>query len=332
MKIFIFILLITSSFDIFSKTIKVGISPVVSSAGIYLAQARGYFKDEGLEIELTDFNNSSAAMTSLLSKGELDVGAGNISSSLFNAINAGQKFKIVADKGHLEKGKEYIALIVRRDHILSGRYKEVRDLKGFKFGFTSVDGVSQQIVLDKILTSAGIKTNEVEFIKLSYAEMNNALKIKMIDATIQIEPYLTKACLDGDAQNVLSAQLIYPNQQSAAIFYSQSFIVRNKMEAKKFMKAYLRGVIDYNFAFIKNIKRAEAITDLKKFIKIENEKIWTEMNTVGLNLDGMINEQLIQNDLNWYYEKKYIDKIPSMDKILDLSFVNSAFAEIKKMK
>ena len=63
--------------------IRVGSSPVLSSAGIYLAEAKGYFKDQGLNVEITDVANSGAPMTLLLAKGELEVGAGNLTSGLF---------------------------------------------------------------------------------------------------------------------------------------------------------------------------------------------------------------------------------------------------------
>ncbi len=315
-----------------ARIIKVGSSPVISSAGIYLAQERGYFKEQGLEVEITDFNNSSASMTALLSKGELDVGAGNLVSAHFNAINLGQRFKFVADKGHLEKNKEYIALLVRTDHLTSGRYKTPKDLKGFKMGLTSLDGVSQQIVAERILTKNGLKPEDVEFVKLSYAEMNNALKAKLIDATIQIEPFVTKAVLEGYATNVMPATEVYPDQQSAVVLYSQDFIEKNPIEAKKFMIAYLKGVRDYNNAFEKNIDREKVVTDLKKTLKIEDDNLWKTMKTVGIDSNGKINEKSLQSDMEWYLGKKYITAVPAMKNIVDSQFAKAASKELNKTK
>lgn len=312
------------------RVIKVGSSPVVSSAGIYLAQERGYFKEQGLEVDITDFNNSSASMTALLSKGELDVGAGNLVSAHFNAINMGQKFKLVADKGHLEKKKDYIALLVRTDHITSGRYKTPKDLKGFKMGLTSLDGVSQQIVAEKILIKNGLQPNDVEFVKLSYAEMNNALKAKLIDATIQIEPFLTKAVLEGFAQNVLPATDVHPHQQSAALLYSQNFIEKDHDLAVKFMVAYLKGIRDYNNAFEKGKDKDKVIADLKKTLKIEDDNVWNKMIMVGLDGDGKLNEAALKEDMEWYLSKKYITAIPAMTDLVDNQFAKAAAAELNK--
>ena len=324
MKLFVLVLFLSLSSSVFAKTIKVGSSPVVSSAGIYLAKERGYFKEQGLDVEITDFNNSGAPMTLLLSKGELDVGAGNITAGLFNAIAEGQKFKIVADKGHIAVNKDYLALIVRNEHLKSGRFKTLKDLKGFKMGLTSLDGVSQEILTERFLQKGKLTSKDVTFVKLSYAEMNLALKAGTIDATIQLEPFLTKAVLENIATIVGKGSEVYPKQQSGALFYSPQFIQNNPEEAKKFMVAYSKGISDYNNAFVKNINRAAVIADLKKSIKIEDDIIWEKMAIVGLNPYGALNIKELQTDIKWY-EKNYIKKQLDIKTIVDTSF--SDFAE-----
>ena len=309
-----------------AKVIKVGSSPTASSAGIYLAKERGYFKEQGLDVEITDFNNSGAPMTVLLSKGELDVGAGNITAGLFNAIIQGLKFKIVADKGHLEKNKDYLSLIVRSEHIKSGRYKSFKDLKGFKMGLTSLDGVSQEILTEKFLKLGGLKLEDVTFVKASYAEMNIALKSGAIDATIQIEPFLTKAVSESIATNVGGGSVAYLNQQSGALFYSPQFSKERMEEAQKFMVAYSKGIRDYNLAFEKNIGKKAVIDDLKKSIKIDDALVWEKMAVVGLNNFGKLNLSQLKDDIVWY-ENRYVKSKLNLDEIVDESF--SKYAEEK---
>ena len=325
----LFIFLITFFISsAFAKTIKVGSSPVVSSAGIYLAKERGYFKEQGLDVEVTDFNNSGAPMTLLLSKGELDVGAGNITAGLFNAIAEGQKFKIVADKGHIAQNKDYLALIVRNDHLKTGRFKTLKDLKGFKMGLTSLDGVSQEILTERFLQKAKLTLKDVSFVKISYAEMNLALKAGTIDATIQLEPFLTKAVLENIATIVGLGSEVYPKQQSGALFYSPQFIQNNPAEAKKFMLAYSKGISDYNNAFVKNINRASVIADLKKSIKIDDDIIWEKMAIVGLNPAGSLNIKELENDIKWY-EKNYIKRPLNPKDIIDTTFSEYAAKNLK---
>lgn len=315
-----------------SYVIKVGASPVMSSSGIFLAQEQGYFKELGLNVEITSFRSSGAPMTILLSKGELDVGGGNLSSGLWNAINQGEDIKLVADKGHIEKGHSYIALLVRQDHIKSGRYKSFNDLKGFKMALTALDGVSQQIAAEKFLFAGGLKLSDVEFLKMPYSEMNVCLENKSIDATVQLEPYVAKAKLDGIAKNVSGVYDVYPDQQSAAIFYSPRFINKHPELARKFMIGYIKGIRDYENAFVKGINKKDIIKKLKKYIKVESDEVWNNAIPVGLNPDGFINKESLLNDIIWYKEHGYIEKVPDIDKIIDHSYVEKALKVIGMYK
>lgn len=303
--------------------IKIGASPVVSSSGIFLAYEKGYFKKNGLDVDIVYFKGSGAPMTFLLGNGNLDVGAGNISAGLWNAVNSGLNLKLVADKGHVGKNSDYIGLLVRKDHIDSKRYKDFGGLKGFKMAVTAY-GVSQQVAADRFLNAAGLKLSDATFIKMDYAEMNAALKNKDIDATVQLEPYLTEAELNGIAVKAGGVYEVYPNQQSAAIIYSSQFIERHNDLAEKFMVAYLQGVREYNKAFIKGEKKAEIISLLKKHIKIESDEVWDRMIPVGLNPDGFLIKESLANDAEWYQRQGFIDKVPDIDKVVDHTFVEKA--------
>ena len=309
-------------------TVKIGASPVVSSSAIFLALENGHFSDLGMAVDVIPFKKSGAPMTVLLSSGQLDVGGGNLSTGLWNAINQGIDIKLVADKGHIEKGRSYITLLVRKDHIESGRYKSFKDLKGFKMGLTSLNGVSQQIAAERFLKEGGLSLSDVEFVKMPYSEMNLCLAGKTLDATVQLEPYVAKAELDGSARKAAEVYEVYPDQQSAAIFYSAEFIEKHPDLAKKFMIAYLKGVRDYENAFVNGINKQQTIDSLKKHIKVQDDAVWNNMIPIGLNPDGFINKQSLANDINWYKEHGYINTVPDIDRVVDHSYVENALKEI----
>ncbi len=309
--------------------IKVGVSPVVSSAGIFLAYEKGYFKDQGLDVDITYFKSSGAPMTALLGNGNLDVGAGNISAGLWNAINSGLNIKLVADKGRVSKNCDYIGLLVRKDHIDSKRYKALGDLKGFKMAVTAF-GVSQQIAADKFLKAAGLRIEDVTFEKMDYAAMNTALQNKNIDTTIQLEPYLTEAELSGIAVKISGVNEVYPEQQSAAIIYASQFITEHPDLAEKFMIAYLEGVRAYNDAFIKGKNKPEIVSLLKKHIKIESDEIWNKMIPAGINPDGFLNKESLAEDMRWYQEHGFIDTICDTEKTVNHTFVEKALVRLGK--
>ena len=68
--------------------------------------------------------------------GQIDVGAGSPSAGLYNAIARGLKIKIVADKAYSPAGYGATKLVIRKDHVDSGRFKSLADLgaNAGKFG------------------------------------------------------------------------------------------------------------------------------------------------------------------------------------------------------
>lgn len=311
------------------KKIKVGVSPVITSSGLFLAFEKGYFKEEGLDIELVQMKSSGAQMTLLLSKGELDVGGGNLTAGLYKAIADGLNFKIVADKGHVDETIDSVSLIIRKDLVANGKYKTPKDLKGLKIALTSIDGSSQQIVMDQILKDAGLKSKDVEYVKLSYPESNVALKTKSIDGVVQLDPYLTMAINEGYAEEVIASNKVLKNQQSGALFYSPEFI-KNKTTAQKFMKAYLRGVRLYNKGLTDKTVMNDVITSLKKHIEITDDKVWNSLRRVGLTDDGSLNVDSIESDIKWYNQNGFLAQMPTKEQYLDDQFTKSATAELDK--
>ncbi len=310
--------------------IKVGISPTMTSSGIYLAYEKGFFKDEGLEVELNQMKSSGAQMTVLLSKGELDIGGGNLTAGLYKAIADGLDFKVVADKGHVDDTIDSVSLIIRKDLLGSGKFKTTKDLKGLKIALTSIDGSSQQIVMDQILKDAGLNSKDVEYVKLSYPESNAALKTKSIDGVIQLDPYLTMALNEGYATEVIASSKVLKNQQSGALFYGPHFIKNHPKAAHAFMKAYLKGVRLYNQGLADKKIMDDNISHLKKHIEITDDKIWNSLRRVGLTNDGHLNIESMESDIKWYNQHGYLAKMPTKEQFTDDQFIKSATADLDK--
>ena len=303
--------------------VPVGISPVMSSSAMFIAKARGYFKEQGLKVIINPFKASGAKMVPFLATGQLMVGGGNISAGMYNAIQHDIPIRIVSDKGTVSPNHGYLALIVRKDHVDSGRYKSFADLKGFTMAVTA-KGVSQEIATERFLKKAGLSLDDIKLTKLGYSDINIALANKSIDASIQIEPFVAAAVDNDIAVRVAGDDEVYPNQQSAAIMYSPVFIEKHPEQAKAFMVAYVKGLRDYNDAFEKGKGKEEIITILTKNTKIRDRKIYTSVVPVGLSPDGMVNVESLKNDSTWYFKRGYIKKQPDIDTIVDLSFAKHA--------
>ena len=312
--------------------VTVGVSPATSTAGVFFAKEMGFFTDENLDVDLQVFPTSTAPMIPLLAKGELDVGGGVIASGLFSTsadVQAG--ILLVADKGSVRKDANYLKLMVRTDLITSGRYKELKDLKGFRVGVTALGGTSQEATFSLYLKKAGLTPQDVTFVKAGYADANKAFASKALDAYIQIEPYLSEAEKSGVAKVIGGVYEMHPDQQSAGIFYSPQFASKRREVAVRFMSAYIRGCRAYNKAFLPGRTEEDfnrGVEILSKWTSVKDKSVYKTMIPAGLHPDGKLNVESIRADLRYYIEQKYLKSEPDLTKIVDTGIVEEALLAV----
>src|SRR2546422_10498615 len=151
-----------------AQAITVGATSSTSDAPIYIADKKGYFRDEGLEVKVVNFR-SAADMVAPLGAGQIEAGAGSASAGLYNAVARGIRIKIVADKASSPPGYGATKILVRKDHVESGRYKEVKDLKGMRFAMNA-PGVSNTATLNALLKSVGLDYLDVDTVEMPFPD------------------------------------------------------------------------------------------------------------------------------------------------------------------
>src|SRR5437016_2781843 len=109
------------------ETVKVATQPIISFAPVFVGRERGYFRQEGIEIEEVAFDTSAQIMPSLAAD-QIDVAAGGTAAGLFNAIAQGISVRIVLDQWTAFPGNEAGGVIVRKELIDSGRVRQPADL------------------------------------------------------------------------------------------------------------------------------------------------------------------------------------------------------------
>jgi NitT/TauT family transport system substrate-binding protein len=313
-----------------AQTVTVGATASFSDAPIYIADRLDYFRAQGLTVKVVNFR-SAADMVAPLGAGQIEVGAGSASAGLYNAVARGIRIKIVADKASSPPGYGATKILVRKDHVESGRYKSPIDLKGMKFAMNA-PGVSNTSTLNSLLKSVGLRYSDVETVDLPLPDHVAALKNKSVDASASVEPGPALAVGNGDAVVIRSDDEILPNHQIAVLLYSEEFARRNVEAAKGFMRAYIRAVRFYNGA-LKDGRLAGANADqviaiLADATPVKNRDIYKMITPTGMNPDGRINKASLVYDLAFYTEQGLVKGIVNLDDAVDSSFVEAALAEL----
>ena len=310
--------------------VRVGLANASSDVGFFIADKKGYFKQEGLLVSFVSFD-SAAKMVAPLGAGQIEVGAGSPSVGLYNAIARGIEIKIVADKGSTPPGYGYQPLLVRKDLVDSGRYKSLKDLKGMKIA-GSAPGSGSTSTLNEALKKGGLKYSDVERVFLPFPQHVAALQNKAVDAAMTTEPSATKAVQSGAAVRVMGDDEIYPNHQLSVVLYSGDFIKNNPDAAKRFMRAYIRATRLYNDA-LKDGRLAgpgaeDIISIMTEYTNVKDPAVYRAISLQFCNPDGAVYVPSLKNDLAFFKEQGEVKGNVSVDDVLDTSFTTAAVKEL----
>jgi NitT/TauT family transport system substrate-binding protein len=315
--------------------VRVGNVNTVSDVGVYIADRKGYFKAEGLDVEFVGFK-TAAQMIAPLGAGQLDVGGGTVSAGLYNAVGRKIGIRIVADKGSSTPAYNFSRVMVRKDLVDSGRYKTFADLKGMKVAVAAV-GTGNAATLDAALRKAGLAFSDVSTIDLGFPDHLVAYRNKAIDAGVTNEPTATLAEREGVAVSVPGNDTLFKSHQTAVLIYADDFALKHRDAATKFMRAYLRGVRDYNDALkdgrIAGPGAGEVIDTLVAYTDIKDPKLHAETSPAACNPDGFADVDSLASDLEFFKRMKLIEKTDvKAGDVVDNSFVEAVVKELGPYK
>src|ERR1700676_4032357 len=132
-----------------AQELTIGTIGASSDAPLFIADAMGYYAEQGLKVKFVRFD-SAAKMIPSLGSGDVDVGSGATSAGLYNAVKRGIGIKIVSDKARNAKGYGFQAIMVRTDLMDDGKVKSLRDFKGLKVAM-SANGNSENAFMSYAL-------------------------------------------------------------------------------------------------------------------------------------------------------------------------------------
>ena len=281
-------------------TINVGLTDGIADAPLFIAQDRGFFKDQGLDVAFVPFG--APAMTiGPLGAGQLDAGTGPPTADLYNAIANGNPMRIVADAGTDTTGYGYTPLLVRKALIDSGRVKGIKDLKGLTLA-DGGQGTTSVSTLNEALKSDGLTLNDVTTVTMDFPAMVAALKAGTIDGGILAEPDASEAIGMGVAVRFMTSDKFYPNQQNSVLIYSGSFMKSSPDAAKKFMVAYVKALRFYNDSLFEShfagTDAGMVIDILRKHTAIKDPRSFTVITPSGVNPDGDVSIESLNKDLD----------------------------------
>ncbi len=191
----------------------------INDGPIFVAQELGFFREEGIDVDYLTSVSASETVPALANR-QLEVGATASNPASFNAALRDTGVRMVADRGSTPPGFGWSAVLVRKDHVDTGRYRDVPDLRGMTIAMTPpINATANAVAIGLMLERAGLAMTDVDMTPMPFPDMIPALANRSVDAAMAGEPIVAAAVRQGVAVRVKGNDEIYPNQQIAAVGY-----------------------------------------------------------------------------------------------------------------
>ena len=272
-------------------------------------------------------SDTSAQMLPSLAAGQIEIGGGGVAAGLFNAIAQGIPVRIVLDQWTAYPDNGAGGIILRKDLADSGRVRDFADLRGLNVAITS-KGQATQYGLGRGWRRGNLALTDVETTEMSYPDMTVALGNRNVDAAVTIEPYAAAAVAQGFAARFKPWPELIPNDNPAMLMFSQAFADERNDAAKRFAKAYVRGLRDYNDARTKDSDREEVVGYLIKHTPLKERAIYDQMPWPSNNPNGRVNPERSRAAQDWFADHGYVATKVDLTKVIDNQFADAAVPQL----
>lgn len=288
-------------------------SESMAQIAFYVGMEKGYYKQEGLDVELI-LMRAPVANLSLISG---DVNFSTVPAAALNAALRGAPLRVI------------YSTFYRPMHWLYSKpqIRNVKDLKDKRIGIDGRGG-AMEMLMREILEKNGIK-NEKNTPLLALGVQSNrftALESGVVDATILTFP------LSFTAEAAGFHQLASFLEQDDMVQLAGTLVLREPVSDPSLVEKFLRGTMK-GFLFAR-ANRTETAAILGQRIKITNDlalRIY-DLARPGMSMDGTVRDDLQKKVLEQTVELVGLKQSPPIQKFFDFSMVKKVRAELETTK
>lgn len=311
-------------------TIAVGGKNLFYYLPLSVAERKGYFKDEGLEVEIPDFAGGAKALQALVG-GSADMVSGAYEHTI-NMAAKKQPIKAVV----LQAKFSSIVLLLPKDK--AAKYKGPADLKGLKVGVTA-PGSSTNMFVNNILARGGLKPTDISVVGVGAGSGAVAAMEKgEIDALSNLDPVITQLESTGkfvpvaDSRTEKGMQEIYGGDYHASVIYITDEYIRKYPNT---VQAVVNAMVRAN-RWVAKATPQEIVDLMPDAYKGGNPSLYKQgllKNMIGYSEDGQMSMKAAQNvyKVLKQFEPSVIKAGDSirLDQTFDNTFAKKAAAKYK---
>jgi len=224
-----------------SLTLGVGGKPLLYYLPLTIAERRGFFKEEGLDVAINDFGGGAKSLQALIG-GSVDAVTGAYEHTIRMQVK-GQDIRALCELGRFPA----IVIAVRKE--LADKVKSPADFAGYKIGVTA-PGSSTALTAQYAMVKAGLKPSDAPLIGVGGgASAVAAVKQGQVDIISHLDPVIAKLESDGDIEVVVDTRTeegtraLFGGSNPAAVLYvKKEFADENPNTSRALVRAFIKSL------------------------------------------------------------------------------------------
>jgi NitT/TauT family transport system substrate-binding protein len=301
----------------------IGVLRLSSSAPVFIAQDKGYFRDEGLEVELKFFDAAQPIAVATTS-GDIDFGITAFTAGLYNLAGKGT-LKVIGGMSRDKPGYPLIGYFASNKAYAAG-LTTPKDLAGKRIAVTQV-GSSFHYALGLLADKYGFKLADMKIVPLqSLSNAAAALKGETVDAAL-LPISTARALVDSGGARFLGWVGDETPWQVGAVFASPKTLA-DKPRVTRLLAALARADREYHDVVLATVKDGKAdlndktrplLDIIAKYTNLPVEQVVG--NCAYVDPDGRLDVKNVDNQIKWLQEQGFVDKGLDADAIMAKGYV-----------
>jgi NitT/TauT family transport system substrate-binding protein len=304
---------------------RIGVLRLSSSAPVFIAQDKGYFREAGLDVELKFFDAAQPIAVATAS-GDVDFGITAFTAGLYNLAGKGT-LKVIGGMSREKAGYPLIGYFASNNAYAAG-LKTPKDLAGKRIAVTQV-GSSFHYSLGLLADKYGFKLSDVKIVPLqSLSNAAAALKGETVDAALLPVSTARKLMDDGGAK-LLGWVGDETPWQLGAVFASPKTLA-NKAVVTKLLTVLDRADREYHDVILTVMKDGVApineqtkplLEIIAKYTNLPLEQVVG--NCAYIDPDGKLDVKNVDNQIKWLQAQGFADKGYDAESIIAKDYVKA---------
>jgi len=222
------------------ESVKIGYRGHLLYLPAYVAEAKGYYQDEGLRVDLIKFASTNQLVEAVLA-GEIDAGVGGVNALVPLMIEGKTQGSLkIFNLGIFTK--EFSALLVEKDSDI----QSVQDLKDKTI--SSFPGTAAKVWVELMLEQEGLD-GKVTVVRTAPSQQLNALGSGSVDAIFVLEPLATIGESRGISRTLIEGPISKYYKDNLVLetsIFSTKFYNNKPSTAKKIIRSIDKAIVYIN--------------------------------------------------------------------------------------